>query len=148
MSVSANKSTCIISFQSAHISNITGYFSLSDLSGLSCQADHCIERLLCARHCDTVATVQKLTHLILSTMHGGCYSDHLHSQMRKQKHRVVKKLPKITTQISDRARIQTRTVWFKFTFLATKLCCSPGVYFSNIRANHKAALFLAIFLPI
>ena len=145
MSVSVNKSTCIISFQSPHISNIIRYFSLSDLSGLSCQGDHCIEWFLCAQHCDTVAILQKLTHLILSTAHGGCYPYHLHSQMRKQKHRV---LPKITEQVSDRARIQTRTVWFKFTFLATKLCCSPCFYFSNMRVNHKAALFLAIFLPI
>lgn len=36
------------------------------------------------------ATLQKLTHFILPTIHGGCYYYHLHSQMKKLRHRVVK----------------------------------------------------------
>ena len=147
MSVSVSKSICIICFQSPHISDI-GYSSLSDLRGLSCQGDHCTECFLCVWHWDKVAILQKLTHLILSTTHGGCYSYPHHSQMRKQKYRVVTKLPKVTEHISDRAGIQTWTGWPKLTVLATKLCCSPCAYFSNIRHNHKAALFLAIFLLI
>lgn len=50
---------------------------------VSCREDRHIECFLCARHCDTATTLQKRTHLIPATTHGGCHYYHPHVQVRK-----------------------------------------------------------------